>query len=70
MSNPTQEYTAYQTAYDYFDVELFGGRLLPCLITFQRKPHALGYSSTYCFAASNNRTHRTDQIASRRFKRI
>jgi hypothetical protein len=34
-----------QTAYDYFNTELFGGRLPQVLITLQRKKGARGYFS-------------------------
>lgn len=43
MASPTQEYNAYQVAYDHFKKELFDEDLPPCLITFQRHRRACGY---------------------------
>jgi hypothetical protein len=63
MASPTQEYNAYQYSYDYFNTHLFGGRLPPCLITFQRHPHARGYFLRLDIAARNNPTLRTNEIA-------
>ena len=43
--HPTREiYDELQTAYDYFNVELFGGELPPCLITLQREKRTYGLS--------------------------
>ena len=39
------EYITFQTAYDYFNAELFGGKLPQVLITLQRKKGARGYFS-------------------------
>lgn len=63
MNKPSDEYQKYQQAYDWFNVELFAGCLPPCLITFQRSRSARGYFSAYRFAARNNYTLRTDEIA-------
>ena len=63
MASPTQEYESYQQAYDHLNTHLFDGRLPPCLITLQRHRGARGYFSPYGFAARNNRTLRTDEIA-------
>ena len=63
MNKPTEEYSRYQSAFDYFNAELFGGRLPPCLITLQRTHHARGYYSSLRFAARNNYTLRADEIA-------
>jgi predicted SprT family Zn-dependent metalloprotease len=44
--SPTpQTYDALQTAYDHFNVSLFGGDLPQCLITLQRQRGAFGYFS-------------------------
>ena len=40
-----KEYVTLQTAYDYFNAELFGGKLPQVLITLQRKKGARGYFS-------------------------
>jgi hypothetical protein len=63
MNKPTEEYSRYQSAFDYFNGELFGGRLPPCLITLQRTHVARAYYSSLRFAARNNNTLRTDEIA-------
>lgn len=43
-SKPTHEtYTEFQTAYDFFNQELFGNQLPDCLITYQRKAKTKGY---------------------------
>lgn len=39
------EYDAFQTAYDFFNAQLFGGDLPPVLITLQRRAKAYGYLS-------------------------
>lgn len=44
--SPTQlAYGELQQAYDFFNQTLFGGRLPPCLITYQRKSRTYGYFS-------------------------
>lgn len=63
MKTPTNEYAHYQSAFEYYNAELFDGILPPCLITLQRTPNALGYFSPYRFAARKNQTLRTDEIA-------
>ena len=62
-SRPTQEYGLYQLAYDYCNTELFAACLPPCLITLQRHRGAYGYFWKQGFAARNNATLRTDEIA-------
>jgi predicted SprT family Zn-dependent metalloprotease len=61
--SPTQEYSSYQHAYDYFTVQLFHGRLPPCLITLQRKSHTRGYYAGKRFASRQDEDVRTDEIA-------
>ena len=52
-----------QTAYDFYNRELFGGELPPCLITLQRKEvRVLGYYSPERFA-TNDGKRVTDEIA-------
>ncbi len=47
---PTEEaYQELQTAFDFFNQELFEGRLPPCLITLQRHKRSKGYFSTKRF---------------------
>lgn len=46
IPSPTQHaYGELQQAYDFFNQALFGGRLPPCLITYQRKNRTYGYFS-------------------------
>ncbi|HYT41106.1 MAG TPA: SprT-like domain-containing protein [Methylomirabilota bacterium] len=64
MNNPTtQTYTSLTTAYDFFNRELFGGGLPPCLITMQRHKGAFGYFSGERFANTSNPKEVTDEIA-------
>lgn len=56
--SPTRRaYAEFQAAYDYFNAELFGGALPPCLITMQRKARAGGY-----FAPERFGTRTADEI--------
>ncbi|POZ49820.1 SprT-like domain-containing protein [Methylovulum psychrotolerans] len=61
---PTQEtYSALQTAYEHFNLELFGGALPECLITLQRKERrVLGYFGSNRFEEIGS-GQRTDEIA-------
>ena len=64
MNNPTtQTYTSLTTAYDFFNRELFGGGLPPCLITMQRHKGAFGYFSGERFANTTDPKEVTDEIA-------
>lgn len=46
MKTPTIEsYSEIQYAYDYFNRELFDGKLPSCLITYQRQKRIMGYVS-------------------------
>jgi hypothetical protein len=52
MSRPTHDYSAFDEAYDYFNAELFEGKLPLCYITLQRKgKRNLGYYSPDRFVA-------------------
>ena len=52
--HPTHSaYTELQTAFDYFNHELFDGKLTDCLITFQRKNRTYGYFSAGRFEDIN-----------------
>lgn len=43
---PTEQaYAELQQAYDFYNDELFEGKLPPCLITFQREKRTMGYFS-------------------------
>jgi len=63
-ATPTQEaYAELQAAYDFYNGELFGGSLPPCLITLQRKgKKVMGYYSATRFAHRSEERH-TDEIA-------
>lgn len=60
---PTQEYSVFDQAYDYFNAELFGGKLPLCLITLNRKSKAYGYFSPERFMSRANGSERVDEIA-------
>lgn len=65
--NPTQKnYRYFQTAYDYFNKDLFHGKLPRCLITMQRKKGAYGYfhSEKWLNADPDTKSHDfTDELA-------
>ncbi len=61
-STPTEQaYTEFQTAYDWFNKELFKNELPACLITFQRNKRTYGYFSPNRFVNQDN--GKTDEIA-------
>jgi hypothetical protein len=62
MTVTTTEYGNFQEAFDYFNNELFNGKLPPCLITLQRKKRTLGYYSPQRFKSRVNQGF-TDEIA-------
>jgi Uncharacterized protein conserved in bacteria len=54
-TKPTSEtYTEFQTAYDFFNRELFNGQLPDCLITYQRKAKTKGYFADGRFENTEN----------------
>jgi SprT-like family len=62
-NNPTRKtYEGLDAAYAYFNEELFGGRLPPCLITVRHHRSAYGYFSGERFA-SRDGSEITDEIA-------
>ena len=63
MTITKTEYESLQQAYDFFNQELFGGKLPSCLITFQRKKNVYGYYSPHRFKGRLNKGARTDEIA-------
>ena len=64
IANPTHRtYTSLDAAYDFFNRELFGGRLPACLITMQRHKGAYGYFSGERFASLGDPQEVTDEIA-------
>lgn len=63
-SAPTHKtYTSLDTAYDYFNRELFGGQLPGCLITMQRHKGAYGYFSGGRFINRDDAKEIADEIA-------
>lgn len=62
--NPTsQAYGELQSAYDFYNAQLFAGKLPPCLITMSRKHNkALGYFCHKRFVQLNDGTKTTDEI--------
>ena len=64
MNNPTTlTYNSLNSAYEFFNQELFGGSLPPCLITIQRHKGAYGYFCGERFAQTANPQEVTDEIA-------
>ena len=62
LSPSTQAQHEVQLAYDFFNRELFDGKLPPCFVSFQRKgSRVLGYFSPARFATAGG--SRTDEIA-------
>lgn len=59
-SHVEKAYIGLETAYDYFNAELFNDRLPKCLITLQRKKNSRGYFSPNRFSANEIAT---DEIA-------
>jgi predicted SprT family Zn-dependent metalloprotease len=63
MTHPTKDtYGAFQTAYDFFNGELFADSLPSCLITLQRKNRVYGYFSPSRFGSIADGS-KTDEIA-------
>lgn len=64
MVKPTEEYAKYQEAFDHFNRELFNSLLSSPLITLPNTRRQIGgYFRNHGFAARNNHTLRTDEIA-------
>lgn len=62
MTTPTLEsYSAIQDAYDYFNRNLFDGKLPSCLITYQRQKRIMGYVSFRRWV--NDRKEYVDELA-------
>lgn len=60
--NPTKEaYAELQHAYDFYNEDLFEGRLPACMITLQRQKRTFGYYSKDRFGTRDGR--KTDEIA-------
>lgn len=64
LYNPTSEvYTELDVAFDFFNTELFSGKLNHCLITLQREKRTFGYFSKARFVRSHDEHEFTDEIA-------
>ncbi len=64
LANPTQRtYSSLTAAFDFFNHELFGDELPPCLITMQRHKGAYGYFSGERFMNVADHQDFTDEIA-------
>lgn len=62
-TNPTkQNYSALDEAYQFFNAQLFAGKLPGCLITLQRKAKAYGYFAGNRFGSTDGGSV-TDEIA-------
>lgn len=59
----TKAYMSLSKAYDYFNKELFDGRLPECIITLQRKPKMNGYFWSEKYASRTKEETFTDEIA-------
>ena len=63
MTDPTRStYDGLTEAYDFFNAQLFGGRLPRCLITMQRQKSAYGYFAGGRFGTADG-AEVTDEIA-------
>jgi predicted SprT family Zn-dependent metalloprotease len=62
LEKPTQEYSCFQQAFEYFNGELFERTLPHCLITYQRLRTYGGYYSHKIFHARGDEAE-TDEIA-------
>ena len=63
-ASPTRStYDGLNAAYEFFNRELFGGKLPACLITMQRHKGAYGYFSGDRFASIGDPEDITDEIA-------
>jgi predicted SprT family Zn-dependent metalloprotease len=63
LLRPSQTYESLDSAYAFFNAELFGGMLPPCLITLQRIRKAYGYFSGARFVNVNADDEVVDEIA-------
>ena len=62
MTVAVAEYTGFEEACNYFNEELFEGKLHPCLITLQRRRCARGYFAPERFE-NRNTGATSDEIA-------
>ena len=62
-ARPTDTYGGLERAYAFFNAELFGEKLPPCLITLQRSQSAYGYFSGARFVNTAHDSDVVDEIA-------
>jgi predicted SprT family Zn-dependent metalloprotease len=58
-----REYTAFEQAYDWFNIRLFSDRLPQCLITLQRHARSRGYFANSRFGHRRESEAVTDELA-------
>jgi hypothetical protein len=63
QQSPNRQYVTLNTAFDFFNRQLFEGRLPPAIITLQRQWGAKGYYSADRFENRINATSTADEIA-------
>ena len=63
LPRPVRSHVDLDRAYEFFNRELFGGILPPCLITLQRHATAYGYFSSARFVNVVDATEVVDEIA-------
>lgn len=63
MAITANTYNALEKAYDFFNVELFNGKLPPCLITLAYHKTAYGYFRDQAFKSRGKKSAITDEIA-------
>lgn len=59
----SQEYAGFEGAYEWFNQQLFGAVLPPCLITLQRKAKSYGYFARDRFGHRRDQDVSTDELA-------
>lgn len=57
LSPTTQQFTAYQQMYDYFNRELFGGSLPAVLLNFSRRSRTYGFFAPERWDSDRTKTH-------------
>lgn len=61
--NPNREYITLSEAFDFFNKQLFAGKLPPVLLTMQRKAGSNGYYSPQRFESRRRKAVQTDELA-------
>ncbi|MGD0185318.1 MAG: SprT-like domain-containing protein [Roseiarcus sp.] len=63
VRRPARSHAQLDDAFEFFNRELFGGKLPPCLITFERQGRALGYFAPSRFVNVDDASEVVDEIA-------